>query len=708
MNKPHSPDFLKAKAMKSPASNHAKKERLILKSEKVKAKKERHHQTRRPDEGRERKNKYTKKYIRWLIFSFLGIIVLLIVPPAISLARAAFTAQSAKVSLERAKEKAQAMDVAGAKEEIISARDSLIQTRSLLSGTGYWRDLPVFGTQLRALQDATAAGAETLEAATNLMDVVEVVTDALRGGTIASQSFTTGIAPTRSYNELTKDEKRELLNKFSAALPQVRLARDKVDLAMELWKRVPNEEMAKPLRDALEPLAVNLPIFKQAMDQVVPLIETAVPLAGYPDELRYLVILQNPDEMRPAGGFVGTVGTMTLDAGDLTEFDFNDIYNIDNPASYNWKEIPPKPIAERLGVNAWYMRDANWSPDFPESAARLLDFYTREVEIGTGKPLADPPDTVLALEPGLFEDLLRLTGSITVNGKIFTPENFFDVLEYEVEQGFLEKGIPLTNRKDLIEKLGAELVNKLKAMPASRWPEIVNSITTSLERKQIMIFSKNQELLSILDDRGWTGRTKATQGDFLWVIDANLAALKTDGVMDKKISYKLNADDPKNITATVTLTYKNNTKTIDWRYTRYRSYTRVYVPDGSQLISSSGAMKDDLYRTGGRFTAGPIDVTHELGKTVFGAFWSIEPGKTGTLSYTYTLPARVGENIMNGDYRLDWPKQAGADSTGLTLDLFFGKNLISAVPSEDEEEWGDAKYEYVTDSLEDRTFVIKL
>ena len=223
-----------------------------------------------------------------------------------------------------------------------------------------------------------------------------------------------------------------------------------------------------------------------------------------------------------------------------------------------------------------------------------------------------------------------------------------------------------------------------------------------------MAYARQPAVLSILDKRGWTARAKPTQDDYLWVVDANLAALKTDGVMDKNVKFELDVTDPQGPVATVTLTYKNTNKVIDWRYTRYRSYTRVYVPDGSQLISSSGAMKDDRYKTGGVAVPGRVDVTHELGKTVFGAFWSIEPGQTGTLRYKYRLPPSVAEKASQGEYILDWQKQSGADKTGLTLDLKFGKNIQSALPGEDREKWGDARYEYRTDSLVDRMFEIKL
>jgi hypothetical protein len=219
----------------------------------------------------------------------------------------------------------------------------------------------------------------------------------------------------------------------------------------------------------------------------------------------------------------------------------------------------------------------------------------------------------------------------------------------------------------------------------------LNIVTTSLKRSDILISVRDKSTQDILERRGWNGHTIGTEDDYLWVIDSNLGALKTDGVMDKEVIYSVDATDPANPVATVRLRYKNNTQRIDWRYTRYQSYTRIYVPEGSELISSQGAARPDVYR--------------ELGKTVFAAYWVIQPGRTGELVFRYRLPPSVAARIQTGPYRFTAQKQPGARRK-LTLDLSFGKNVVRAVPGEDENEFGDAKYRYSDQWLETETFEI--
>lgn len=637
---------------------------------------------------------------RWLRITIIASILLLFVlaaPFVVTMSRVGFLLYSATAAYAQAKTHLRSFDVDAARRELASARGSLEEAHTTLRRTGAWRVIPGIGTQLRAMEDGIAASAAILAAGDELLAAGQTILTAFRSSISAASDI---VLPQKQIGELTGAERRELLRNVSLALPRLRLARDKIDIASELWNRVPQSDLAAPLRRALRPVAVALPSLQRALRSGIPLLEAAGPLMGYPEKLRYLILLQNSDELRPSGGFLGVVGSALMDAGEVQDVSFADVYSIDKRVVGSWREVPPAPLAQHLGVSAWYLRDANWSPDFPTSAERALDFYARETSSTT-------PGAAVALEPAFFASLLHLVGPIVIDGKAYTDTNFFDQLQYDVEQGFAREGIAFHQRKDIVARLGAALLDRLRTLSVDRWATFAELVSDALERKHILLYARKLDTLALLDRHGWTGRAQPTVGDILWIVDANMAALKTDGVMRKDVTYELDAHDLSNMVARVKLTYTNTNPTITWRYTRYRSYTRVYVPEGSILLSSRGAMKDDVYRTGGVKVPGTVDVMRDLGKTVFGAFWSIEPGQTGALEFTYRLPSMVSEQIAAGRYHLDWPKQPGADTTRLTLDLRFGKKLLSATPEEDPHRWGDARYEFKTDSLEDRKFEMR-
>lgn len=651
--------------------------------------------------------------ILWIVAFVIAVIGLLTGPALLALTRAAWSAQAAKSALARAESAADKRDFAAAADEVGKAQANLRTVRDALRGVGFWRDAPAVGVQIKALENAADAGSAVLDGARDLLTVAAGVWEAAGRGAEAALELAPPVEPQRALRELTPEEKRSILARLDRALPDLRVAQAKIAVAFEAWNRVPQTELFAPLRRALQPVATTLPRFKRSLDEALPLLETVIPLLGYPEPADYLVVLQNSDEIRATGGFLGTVGVLQVDGGDLKRFEFDDVYNLDNPAASKWKEAPPEPLRRYTGVQSWFFRDANWSPDFPASAEKLLDFYARERALA-GAPVKSP-NGVIALNPPLFRELLRITGPLTADGFVFDQSNFFDLLQYEVEVGFLREGkIPISKRKALVAKLGNQLLEKLAALPSARWAELLDLATRALDRKQMQIYARDPRLLARLDALGWTGRAQPTQGDFLWVVDSNLAALKTDGVMTKRAAYALDArpvfggagGDPRPI-ATVTLRYTNNAPGFtEYRFTRYRDYVRLYVPEGSELIEVKGAMQDDRYRTGGVAVAGPVEVYKELGKTVFAAFWSIEPKTTQELVFRYRLPLSATESLSSGAYRLDWPKQSGNDAAALTLDLEFGKKLRRATPAEESAEHGDTRYRVTTDAIVDRTFEI--
>ncbi|MCE9586389.1 DUF4012 domain-containing protein [Candidatus Uhrbacteria bacterium] len=618
----------------------------------------------------------------------LAIALLIIVSPIIyGTAVAGGSAVSLQSHLKGAVADAGVRDFANAEAGLAAAENDLSNIRSGLQAMGNWREAPWIGTRLKALEQTERSGSSAVGGFRELLGVVadiQLAVDA--AGTVSGIP----VDPKRSYQDLTREEKRALFENLNAALPRLRLAREKITIAADAWKRVPQDELFAPIRNAIVPLADQLPKLDESLGQGLSLLEWLVPLSGFPEAKTYLVLLQNADELRPTGGFIGNIGLVTVDAGDIKNIDFEDVYALDDTVASTWRDVPPPLMARELGVRAWFIRDSNWSPDYPQTAERLIDVYQRMSK--QGRNLDVKLDGVIALQPEFFRRLLLLTGPLKVEDKTFDADNFFDRLQFDTEMGFHQNGIPTEQRKDIVHKLGDVMIATLLSQPASKWPSILNIATVSLEQGDILVYAKDKAVEKILENRGWSGRTLGTDEDYLWVIDTNLAALKTDGVMDKRVYYSVDFTDPAGPVATVRLRYTNTNRTIDWRYTRYRSFTRVYVPEGSELLSWSGISKNP-------------DVFRELGKQVFGAFWVIEPGKTGEMVFKYRLPARLKTLAESDSYRFLAQKQPGAERT-LTLDLLFGKNVRRATPPEDEADFGDNRYRYEGSWIETQPFDI--
>ncbi len=438
-------------------------------------------------------------------------------------------------------------------------------------------------------------------------------------------------------------------------------------------------------------------VTKKLGDENAELLAFLPQFLGFTKPITYLMLFQNNTEIRPGGGFLGVYAVVRMDKGRSEVLKVEGVEIIDRNTPEDWKPTPPEILKEHLKVDRWYLRDANWSPDFAQSAINTVKMYKGENGL-----LADEIDTIVGITPTVLEKFMKETGSITVDGIEFTADNVTEKLEYEVEYGYDEKGIHFLERKKIIEPFMLELLHSLKINSLTSIQNYFELIQDLTKEKQILVYSLDNNLQKELDKKDWTGRVKQVDGDYLLWVDANLAALKTDHAIDRTLSYSFEPQEDGRILATAEMEYIHNGK-FDWRTTRYRTYARVYAPLVSEFVTSSGSMAWD--RTD---ELGIVDEGEELGKKWFGTFIAIEPGKTGNLSFSYYLPESIKDQIKNGLYTLFVQKQAGTIKPGLTLDLKFGNNIEMAQPEEIESEWGDSIYKRSDDLRVDRNFKIEL
>lgn len=389
---------------------------------------------------------------------------------------------------------------------------------------------------------------------------------------------------------------------------------------------------------------------------------------GYEKPRAYLALFLNNAELRPGGGFIGSYALIKLDKGKITLFETSGSENLDWAAPADFKVEPPEALKKYLYLKHWYFRDANWSPDFCESSRAAAWFYRFE-----GGKDGSKIDGVIGLTPPVVEELVKITGPVTVDNKVFNAENIIDELQYQVEVAFLKEGKSRRERKILIGALGRELLVKIADLPPWKWAGIYSIAQEMFKEKQLMIWSADKAVEAALVKQGWAGEMKRTDGDYLMVVDANLSALKTDPKVERAIHYEV-APAGERLKARVTIEY-NHRGQFDWKTTRYRTYTRVYVPFGSELISSNGFMENDKIKSGGKIEPRFAIVTEELGKTVFGGFIAIEPGESGTLILEYYLPEKIVQQAAAGLYTLFVQKQLGSTASKLTVDADFGKTV---------------------------------
>jgi hypothetical protein len=504
-----------------------------------------------------------------------------------------------------------------------------------------------------------------LNDAESLLVAVQFLSKAVASGAEFGQSLEAIITGDKEFNfsQLTVTEKRELLKKIFESSPELNGIKADLDLAYISLDQAGTSGILFILKDKLIQAKEQINEASSLLTKAVPLSQMIPALAGYPEEVNYLVLLQNNDELRPTGGFLGTYGVLKIKNGDIVSFDTHDIYHLDMPVQDKMNVEPPEPIKKYLNKK-WYLRDANWSPDWPTSAKMINGFYQTESSLNPENKEVIKFSGVLAITPKLITDFLKITGPITVEGQAYNENNFQDLLQYRVEKGYVNLGVSSWQRKEVISEISKELKIKIFDLPPSQWSGIINILIDNLSQKNLLFYLTDSQLENIAIENGWAGEVKNYYGDYFMVVDANLAALKTDAVMNRSINYQT-IEGSNGLFSKLTINYAHNGK-VDWKTSAYKSYTRVYVPLGSQLIKISGYENKN------------IDVGDELGKTWFGFYLVVEPGKISNITLEYKLPSSV---MSNNNYSLYIQKQPGKELDNLSVDLSFKNGIKSYSPA---------------------------
>jgi hypothetical protein len=193
------------------------------------------------------------------------------------------------------------------------------------------------------------------------------------------------------------------------------------------------------------------------------------------------------------------------------------------------------------------------------------------------------------------------------------------------------------------------VINKLFSL--GNISKIADLAHEELRNKNIQINFTNPDLQSLISSVYWDGKVATDWGgDFLMVVDANMGALKTDYYIKRNINYEIDFNGEKP-TATLTMQYKNTAPYGDWRTSDYHSYTRIYAPQGSNLLD--------------RKMISPPIVKDEFGKTYFGSLLHVLIGGETEVMIKYELPSSVTKD----SYRLLIQKQSGVGDIPVKVTL---------------------------------------
>ncbi len=511
----------------------------------------------------------------------------------------------------------------------------------------------------------------------NLSKSALLVSKSIRQGSGLLLQFQ-GIVDYSDIHQLARlddSERVEMLRLLYEADPEVRGVNANLGLALMKLSRMDEDLPFFPFKEELKRAEEQLFEARESLNHLIDISSLMTKLAGYPRTSNFLVFFQNSDELRPTGGFLGTYGILSVKDGDIERFDTHNIYHMDMPLEGILEVEPPEPIKKYLNRN-WYMRDANWSPDWPTSAEKLNWFFHKEDQLlppeNQINEFTGEFDGVIAVTPDFVKDLIAITGPLEVEGEVYDKDNFVDVLQYQVQRGYPETDRSAWERKEVVGEILTSLQEEIFNLPDGKWPSVTPSVKNSLFKKDILFYFFEDYYQDIAKGLDWTGHIKDTPGDYLMVVDSNMAALKTDSVIERGFNYSLD-QSLNGLFVDLRINYSHHGEP-SWKISEYKSYTRVLTPLGSELLEIE---RNNL----GPATDPDIKISEVGGKTSFETFFTLQPGEVGSLHLRYKLPEDLEEAIERSDsYSLLVQKQPGTILKNSLIDISTNNKIKSYNP----------------------------
>ena len=402
------------------------------------------------------------------------------------------------------------------------------------------------------------------------------------------------------------------------------------------------------------------------------------------------ILFQNPSEIRPGGGFIGSYAHLTVFNGQMQDLEVRDIYDPDGQLDI--KVVPPKEL--QATTPNWGARDANWFFDFPTSAKTVLNFLNAS-KMYSEKNIKF--DEAIGINVNVVSSLLKITGPISITGyPTINSDNFL----YEVEK---EKQLAKANNepypKKILQVLTPIILEKLKNLNDDQKQKLFDILKYHLDKKDIMLYSTNVVLENFFNNANVGGAVYSLPQDFwgnyLAVVNANIAGGKSDAFIKEDVNANIDTDTLGNIFTTlyITRTHNGNEAQESWWRATNNDFLQVFTEPNANLVDVSGndyrkkystldyanldyAINPDLaaIQSNELFISNSNVIQRkEFDKNVFG-MWVITPlGESKTLKVRYQTTYPHIKVLMPGQkYTFVFEKQSGVqNSLELTINAPF-------------------------------------
>lgn len=419
------------------------------------------------------------------------------------------------------------------------------------------------------------------------------------------------------------------------------------------WQWLPGRFREK-LNEGKEKLASKRKSAEE-IRKILPILPEFLGLDGKRRE--YMVLLQNENELRATGGFIGSYAILSFEGGHWLGFEVKDIYEADGQLKGHVE--PPEEIKKYLGEAAWFMRDANWQASFPLAAKDIQWFLEKE----TGRKV----DGVIGLNLAAVKAVLGVTGELYVPdfGEKVNQGNLYEQAEYYSENKFFAGSV---QKASFLGAVSKQLMEEIKTAKGGEGQNLLTAVMNLLDQNEVQILLNKNEEAKILAGAGWDGSIYEGKcngekcfADYLYIVESNFGVNKANYFLYRNIEREIVIGE-KTIKNTLKIVYENTAKSSAWPGGDYKNYMRIYVP-------SEAVVKEINWSENGSgekkvISGSDLKISQVTGKKEIGFLVKVPVGKKINVEINYTEDVDLN-SLQNFSYLSYIQRQSGYGDTGM-------------------------------------------
>lgn len=331
---------------------------------------------------------------------------------------------------------------------------------------------------------------------------------------------------------------------------------------------------------------------------------------------RWVVVFMNNHELRPGGGFIGSLGFVQIQNYRLRSIEIRDVYELDGQLRTHAQ--PHFAVRTYLHKPSEHIRDSNFEPIFSQNARAILT-YLQSVP-----PYQGNYDGVIGVTVTGFEKLLQVLGSIELTDYriTLTHTNVAEWLDRSIHDNFFPGS---SFKRDVLTQLSSHVLRRLADQNPLR---LFAVILDAVRARELVLYTADAEIQALLERYSLAGPSLTAYPNWILPVDANVGVNKVNASISK----------------TQTLRYSPSTQR--YRYDAYyqnrssqHSYTnffQLYLPPSADSIR---------LQMNGTTVVPEYDVTQNSHRVV-GALVKISEQSNGQISVEYGLGSSPQKSVV--------------------------------------------------------------